>query len=295
MKNIIFIIIFFFLPLKAKAKPLQVFACEPEWAALVAELGGKHVEIFSATTPMQDPHHIEARPSLIAKARQADLLVCSGADLELGWLPLLLRQAANPAILEGEKGHFLAADYVLLKEVPAIIDRSQGDVHPHGNPHFQVDPKNILAIAQPLAQRLTEIDSPHSSAYETHYRDFSHRWQKAIRDWEKKIAPLAGTKVVMQHNAWVYLLDWAKLQNVATLEPMPGIAPSASHLQQVLELLQKNPARFIIRTVYENPKPAVWLGEHAKIPVVVLAASPDWQEGESLFDWFAKLVQALPQ
>ena len=283
------------LPLHATNQPLRVFACEPEWAALVSELGGKYVNVFSATTAKQDPHHIEARPSLIARARQADLLVCTGADLEIGWLPLLLRQAANPAILEGQKAHFLAADYVLLKEAPSTIDRSQGDVHPEGNPHIQLDPKNILAIAQPLAQRLAELDAAHSSIYEQRYRQFAGHWQNAIQGWEKAIASLAGTAIVVQHHNWTYFLDWAKLKEIASLEPMPGIPPSIGYLQKVLQLLQDNPARFIIRAAHENPKPASWLGDRTKIPVVVLSPSPNWQEGESLFKWFDGIVQALPR
>ena len=131
---------------------LKVFACEPEWDALARELGGDQVEVYAATTAQQDPHRVQARPSLIAQLRQADLLVCTGADLEAGWLPVLLRQARNPAVQPGQPGHFLAADQVTLLEVPTSIDRAEGDVHPQGNPHIQIDPRRSAA-ASPRSTR----------------------------------------------------------------------------------------------------------------------------------------------
>jgi zinc/manganese transport system substrate-binding protein len=279
----------------AADQPLRVFACEPEWAALVTELGGKHVEVFSATTARQDPHRIEARPSLIAQASQADLLVCTGAGLEVGWLPLLLRQAANPVIADGQKGNFAAANYVLLKEVPGLIDRSLGDIHAEGNPHLQLDPANILAIAQPLMQRLAEIDTVHAPAYQSRYQDFSRRWAQAMQGWQQSLAPLAQAPVVVQHRNWTYLLDWGKLQEAVALEPMPGLPPSITHLQKVLQLLQHRPARFVIRAVYEDPKPSAWISERTKIPLVVLSQSPDWQGGQTLFQWFDDITRALLQ
>ena len=151
---------------------LNVFACEPEWKALVEVLGGEHVQAFSATTAYQDPHYIEARPSLIAKARQADLLVCAGAGLEEGWLPTLLLKANNRNIQPGTSGYFMATDYVLLKEIPTSIDRSQGHIHAAGNPHIHLDPRNMLIIAQPLVERLIEIDPANQADYQQNYDAF---------------------------------------------------------------------------------------------------------------------------
>src|SRR5690242_16123631 len=144
---------------------VSVLTCEPEWAALATELGGSLVNAESATTPEQDPHYIQARPSLIAKVRRAALVVCTGADLEVGWLPLLLRQAGNAAVQPGQPGSFVASDYVELLDKPSSVDRSQGDVHPYGNPHIQTDPRNIGKVAAALAERLAMLDSANAATY----------------------------------------------------------------------------------------------------------------------------------
>src|SRR5947208_10561326 len=145
-----------FRPVDANA--LEVFACEPEWAALATELGGDKVEVFSATTARQDPHQIQARPALIARLRSADLVVCTGAELEIGWMPVLLRQAANARVQPGTPGYMEAAPQVRMLEVPARLDRAEGDIHAAGNPHIQTDPRNIVAVAAALARRMAEID-----------------------------------------------------------------------------------------------------------------------------------------
>ena len=137
---------------------LRVFACEPEWAAVAREIGGDKVETSSATSPDQDVHYLQARPSLIAQVRRADLVFCTGADLEVGWLPVLLRQAGNAKVQPGQPGYFEAASAVSMLEVPTSVDRSQGDVHPFGNPHIQTDPRNIAKVAAAVAERLAKLD-----------------------------------------------------------------------------------------------------------------------------------------
>src|SRR5262245_15948011 len=155
---------------------VAVLTCEPEWTALAKEIGGTLVSAESATTPEQDPHYIQARPSLIAKVRKAALVVCTGADLEVGWLPLLLRQAGNAAVQPGQPGYLNAADFVELLEKPSSVDRSLGDVHPYGNPHLQMDPRNIAKVGAALADRLAMIDSANASTYQQRYKDFAARW-----------------------------------------------------------------------------------------------------------------------
>ena len=155
---------------------VEVLACEPEWAALATEIGGKLVNAESATTPQQDPHYIQARPSLIAKVRRAQLVVCTGADLEVGWLPLLLRQGGNAAVQPGQPGFLNAADFVELLEKPSSVDRSLGDVHPYGNPHIQTDPRNIAKVAAALADRLAMLDGANAATYKQRYEDFAQRW-----------------------------------------------------------------------------------------------------------------------
>lgn len=273
---------------------LKVFACEPEWAALAQELGGDRVSTFSATTAMQDPHHIEARPSLIAKLRQADIAVCTGAELEIGWLPALLRSAANPAVQPGAHGYFEAAHYVPKLEVPTRLDRAEGDIHAAGNPHIQTDPRNIARVAAALAQRLAEIDPAQASHYQARHRDFSARWSVAIQRWEKQAAPLRNAAVVVQHKGFPYLERWLGLRQVAALEPKPGVEPTSAHLSSVLAQLQREPARMILRAAYSDDRASNWLSERAGIPAVVLPFTVGGTEqAKDLFGLFDDTVQRL--
>jgi len=257
------------LPQTANAG-LRVFACEPEWGALAKALGGEQVDVYTATTAQQDPHYIQARPSLIAKARRADMLLCTGADLEVGWLPLLLRQTGNPKIQRGQPGHLMAADHVTLLEAPARIDRREGDIHPYGNPHIHLDPRNIGRVATVVEARLSTLDPSNAQYYRRHGSDFSSRWHAATKRWEQRGLPLRGFRIVTHHSSWTYMVAWLGLEVGGNLEPKPGIPPSAAHLSQLLELVRQKPATAIVRAPFESPKPAAWLAERTKLPVVVL-------------------------
>ncbi|GAB2889875.1 zinc ABC transporter substrate-binding protein [Uliginosibacterium flavum] len=249
---------------------LNVVACEPEWAALTQELAGDKARIYSATTALQDVHHIQARPSLIAAVRNADLLACTGAELEIGWLPVLQRQSGNAKVQTGQPGYFEAAAYVRKLEIPTRLDRADGDVHAAGNPHIQTDPRNIALVADALAKRLAQIDPPNAAYYTARQADFAARWKTAMARWEKDAAPLRGTPIAVQHKAFPYLEDWLGLKQVATLEPKPGVEPSSAYLAEVLTRLQQTPAKLIIRAAYNDARSSDWLAERAKIPVVVL-------------------------
>ena len=264
-----FILLGWALAVPAQAA-INVFACEPEWAALTKELGGEDVKVYAATTAMQDPHHIEARPSLIAKMRQADLLVCTGAELEVGWLPVLLSESGNGKVQSGRPGHFEAARFVNLLDKPMKLDRSEGDVHAAGNPHIQTDPRNISKVAAALARTLAQIDSANAADYAKRESDFQIRWAQAMRSWEAKAAPLKGVPVVVQHKGFPYLQNWLGLVEVAILEPKPGVEPSAAHLAKVLNGLKARPARMILRAAYMPERAGNWLAERADIPVVEL-------------------------
>ncbi|MDD5390089.1 MAG: zinc ABC transporter substrate-binding protein [Gallionellaceae bacterium] len=265
-----FVFIVLLLAANTANAALNVLACEPEWAALTQELTGDLARVTSATTARQDPHHIEARPSLIARARNADLLVCTGAELEIGWLPLLQREAGNARIQPGQAGYFAAADQVHLLEKSGNADRAQGDVHPGGNPHLQADPRNLLKVANALAPRLAELDPANTAHYAARNQDFQKRMSAAIARWEKEAAPLRGVAVVVHHRSWSYLADWLSLKVVADLEPKPGIEPSVASLASLLERLRAQPARLILRTAYQSPKPSEWLAERAVIAAVEL-------------------------
>jgi zinc/manganese transport system substrate-binding protein len=249
---------------------INVFACEPEWSALVQELAGDEAKVYTATTALQDVHHIQARPSLIAKLRRADLLVCSGAELEAGWLPVLLRQAGNSKVQPGRPGYFEAALQVERLEIPTTLDRSQGDLHAGGSPHVQLDPHRVAHIAQALSQRLATVDPDNTARYQQRAKDFLQRWTKAIQGWEQRAAPLKGVPVVTHHKAWVYLFDWLGLREVATLEPKPGLPPSAAHLAQLKQQLTQQPAKMIIRAAYQDERASEWLNKQTGIPMVML-------------------------
>lgn len=286
------------LPLIAIALPaqagLRVFACEPEWGALTQALGGSLVEVSIATTALQDPHQIQARPSLIARMRNADLVVCTGAELESGWLPVLLQQAGNAKVQPGQPGYFEAARSVRMLEAPASVDRSQGDVHAAGNPHIQTDPRNIAAVAKALAVRLQELDAAHAAEYQARSADFSQKWQQAVTRWTAEAAALRGSPVVSQHKAFVYLYDWLGLREVVVLEPKPGVEPSASHLQQVLATLKATPAQMVLYAAYQDPRPSEWVGRNAGIPVVRIPMTVGGSDAaKDLFGLFDDTVARL--
>jgi zinc/manganese transport system substrate-binding protein len=273
---------------------LNIFACEPEWAALAKELAADKADIYSATTALQDPHQIQARPSLIAKARRANLVVCTGAELEVGWLPVILRESGNPDIAPGKPGNFEAARAVTMLEVPTRLDRAEGDVHAAGNPHIQTDARNFLPVAQALSARLSELDPANAAFYRNRLQTFTQQWQAAIARWEKLAAPLRGQPIVVQHRGFPYLNNWLGLKQVAELEPKPGMEPSAAHLSQVLEQLQRQPAKMVIRAAYQSERPSAWLAEHAHIPAVALPFSVGGTDGaKDLFGLFDDTIQRL--
>jgi zinc/manganese transport system substrate-binding protein len=249
---------------------LNVFACEPEWGALATEIGGDKVSVYNATNGGQDPHQVQARPSLIARARTANIAVCTGAELEIGWLPLIIQQSGNARIAPGQPGAFEATSAVQLLERPASVDRSQGDIHAAGNPHIQTDPRNMIPVSRALAQRFAQLDPGNAATYAARQADFERRMSAAIARWAQRAAPLRGSAIAVQHHSWVYLENWLGLREVVPLEPHPGVPPSSGYLAQVLQRLQQNPARFVIRAAYEDDRPCAFIAEHAHIPAVVL-------------------------
>lgn len=249
---------------------LRVLACEPEWGALVEEIAGERARVSVATGPGQDPHRIEARPSLIAAARDADLLVCTGAELEIGWLPLLQRESGNPRIQNGQPGYFEAARHVRLIEVPDKLDRAMGDVHAAGNPHFNLNPHNLLPVAEALAARMAGIDPEGAAHYAEGAQRFAETWRAHIARWEARAAPLRGVPVAVHHKNWSYLLDWLGMRQVIDLEPKPGVDPSAAYLSQIVTSLKRTPARMVLRANYQPARPSRWVAERTGIPAVEL-------------------------
>jgi zinc/manganese transport system substrate-binding protein len=273
---------------------LNVFACEPEWGALAQELGGDKVAVFTATTALQDAHRVEARPSLIARARSADLLVCSGAELEIGWVPLLLTQAGNARIQPGAPGYLEASQFVTRIEVPTVIDRSQGDVHPSGNPHIHTDPRNIARVADALAQRLAQVDAANAEFYRARAASFRERWQAAILRWEREAAPLKGVPLVVYHRDFSYLVRWLGLREAGSLEPKPGVPPSPAHLAELVEAMKRQPAKMVVYSPYNSPRAAEFLSERTGIPAVKLPFTVGGSEkAKDLFTLFDDTIAQL--
>src|SRR5712691_3906474 len=281
-----------FSPIAAAA--LNVFATVPEWGALATELGGDNVKVYTATNALQDPHHVEAKPSLIARARSADLVVATGAELEIGWLPLVTQQAGNPKVQAGEPGYFEAASFVTILDKPVRLDRAEGDVHAAGDPHIQTDPRNIASVAGALSARLAELDPGNAAFYQTRYKAFADRWNAAIARWEKEAAPLRGVAILVQHKAFTYLIAWLGMKEVASLEPKPGVEPTIAHLSEVLETVQRHPAKMVIRAAYQSDRASQWIAERAKINAVVLPFTVGGDDAaKDLFGLFDDTMQRL--
>ena len=249
---------------------LNIFACEPEWGALAQELAGDKASIYSATTALQDPHRIEARPSLIARVRSADLLICTGSELEIGWLPLLLTQSGNSRIQLGAPGYFEASRYVARIEIPKTIDRSLGDIHASGNPHVHLDPRNIARVADALAERLVQLDPANADAFKARANSFRERWRAALSRWEKEAARLKGVPVVVYHKDMSYFLNWAGMREAGSLEPKPGLPATPAHLAELVEKMKREPAKVIVYSAYNSPKAAEFLSDRTKIPALML-------------------------
>ncbi len=283
------VIIAILLPIKSQAK-INIFACEPEWQSLAKEIGKDYVKSYSATNARQDPHYIRAKPSLIAKIRKADLLICSGSDLEVGWLPILLSKAkVNVQI--GQEGNLMASNFVPQIEKPEVLDRSMGDVHPQGNPHIHLDPYNILLVAKELNNRLKNIDPDNSHNYQKNYNNFVQKWKNSIKKWEKQALRLKGIKVLPYHKSFSYLFNWLKINEIVTLESKPGIAPTTKHLEKLLVLLNNEQIKFITLTPYDSKDASNWLNKKTKIKELTLPYTVGGNENsKDLFSLFDNII-----
>jgi zinc/manganese transport system substrate-binding protein len=223
--------------------------------------------------------------------------VCTGAELEVGWMPLVQTQSGNPKIQAGQPGYFEATSVVPLLEKPSKVDRSMGDVHPAGNPHVHLDPRNIARIASALSERMAQIDPANGNTYREKRKAFLARWQEASARWEKQAAPLKGLPLVVYHKNMTYMISWLGMREVGNLEPKPGLPPSTAYLGELLARLAKDPAKVIVRSAYNDPRPGEWLAERAKIPSIAVAftvgGTPEAKDLFSLYDdTLARLLAA---
>ena len=281
------------LPVFATAET-RILACEPEWAALAREIGGSDVVVHSATHGRQDAHYIRARPGLIAQIRRADVVFCSGADLESGWLPVLMQRGARLVVQHGQPGNIMAADHVRMLEVPENPDRSHGHVHPTGNPHVHLDPDNIGVLARVLAERLALIDPHNADGYRRRHADFASRWTTAQEVWRSRAKKLRGMQVIVYHTSWPYLLQWTGLVRVTALEVKPGVPATPSHLVRVLDQVSSSAARAILLTPFDPKDAAEWVSERSAVPVIELPFTVGGLEGvDDLFSLFDVTLELL--
>ena len=283
----------------APASAFTVFACEPEWAALTRVLM-PDATVYTATHSRQDPHHIEARPALIAQLRSADLAVCTGASLEAGWLPALQERAGNAKVQNSAQGMFFAASEVdLIDPQPGAGGNPfAGDVHAEGNPHVHADPRNLVKIAAALSERMQTLAPSEASQIRQRHARFDAAWKQRIKEWEQRAAPLRDKSVAAQHTAFGYLWKWLGIKQIADLEPKPGMAPTPGHLQRLLETLRPQPPVAVVVSSYQDPRSARWLVSQLgdKVPLLTLPATiEDDRAPDALGRWFDQLLDALMQ
>ncbi|TKB51628.1 zinc ABC transporter substrate-binding protein [Ferrimonas sediminicola] len=275
-----------------QAWAMTIFTCEPEYAALARELAPE-ANVSSATTALQDPHHVQARPSLIAKLRRADLAICAGADLEVGWLPMLQMKANNRKVRDGQPGMLYAAQHLEALGRLERVDRSMGDVHAGGNPHFHFSPSRIQTMAEVIAAKLVELDPDNEPQYRANLTEFSQRWSQATTRWRTQAAPLKGKRVIAYHTSFQYLFDWLGMEQAGDLEPKPGLPPTTGHLAQLLKLTETTPIMAVIYTGYQDGRGAQWLGQRAGLPVVQLPFGPGVEGAADLFQLYDTNIALL--
>lgn len=276
-----------------------IFACEPEWAALTRVLLPA-ARIFVATHAQQDPHHIEARPSLIAQLRAADAAICTGADLEAGWLPTLQQRSGNAGVQTGARGLFMAASAIRLLEAPAsgTVLPFDGDVHPGGNPHLHADPRNLMPIARQWSRRLQALFPHEQEAIERRYKAFESHWSTQLPLWQARADHLKQMKIVAQHTSFAYLWAWIGIQPMADLEPRPGLAPTPGHLNRLLALTRQSLPEAIVISSYQDARAAHWLARQlgGRTQVVQLPATvTNVDSANALGEWFDHLLRALEE
>jgi zinc/manganese transport system substrate-binding protein len=273
---------------------VKVVATVPALAALAKEVAGPRASVKSLTRSTQDPHFVDARPSLALDLNRADLLITVGLELEIGWLPTLVSGARNKEILPGGRGYLDASQFVSLKDVHTQpVDRSQGDIHPGGNPHYLADPRSAAEVAKGIAARLALLDPAHQADYQTGLAAFLQRLGVARAGWEKRLAPFRGAPVIAYHKTWAYVGSWIGLREVGFLEPKPGIPPNPSHVAQLLAAGRQQKVRALLQEEYYPDATSKLLASKIPAELVRVPGGPDFQGGQSYVDYVERLVSLL--
>lgn len=300
MMNIAFVkrgllAVFLGLFIQAPAWATVKVAATYEWVgSLVEEIGQDKVKVSVLAQPSFDPHFVPPKPSLAVKLRNADLLVLNGGQLEIGWLPPLLTQSANRRIQVGQAGFLDLSNLVALSNPRHKVSRAEGDVHPDGNPHYVMNPDNMNLLAQGVAQQLCHIDKEHCVTYQQNLQTFEQKWNIAKADWLARLAPLRGQSVVQFHESFDDLAAWAGFNIIANIEPVPGIPPSASHLEKLLQQLESQSVAMIIQEHFRDKGASEWLAKQRQVPAVVLPTDVKADKASTdLFTWFERMVQLM--
>jgi len=276
------------------ARTLNVVATTPDLAALARAIGGNAIDVKALAKPTEDPHFVDAKPSHIVTLNRADVLIDGGAELEIGWLPPLLESARNDKIAAGAPGRISASQGVTLLEVPTTFDRSKGDVHALGNPHFIIDPVNVKLIVTQIAEHLTQVDPANAGSYRKNLQAFNATLETRLADWQRQLAPYRGGKIVTYHKDFVYLAERFNLEVVETLEPKPGIAPSPAHLAQVISTMKADKVRLILVQPFQNRKTAETVARQTDGIVLDIPQQPGAIPGtDTYFDLMDYIVRTL--
>jgi zinc/manganese transport system substrate-binding protein len=258
---------------------LNVIGTTPDLGSLARIIGGDHIELTVLAKPTEDPHFVDAKPSFIVKLNRADALIEGGAELEIGWLPALLDQARNTKIAAGAPGHIACAQGIRLLEVPTTLDRSRGDIHAAGNPHYIVDPVNAKIVAQHIADGFCALDEKSCAVYRGNLTKFNEEIDAKLNAWQKKLEPFKGQQIVAYHNSWLYFGDRFGLKIDLFLEPKPGVPPTPTHLAEVITKMREEKVHVIIVDPYLNRRTAETVASKTGATVVDVTQFPGGVKG----------------
>ncbi len=273
---------------------LRVVTTTEDLRSITEYIGGDLISVSSIAKGTQDPHFVEAKPSYLVAVSRADLLIAIGLELESGWLPLLIRGARQPKLMPGEPGCLTVSEAIPPMDIRTQADRSQGDVHPLGNPHFMADPDRVLAVAELINKRLGELDPTHAKQFSENLAEFKTALSNKITKWKKKLAPYSGTKVVGYHMTFNYLFKYFGFELIGFLEPKPGIQPTAQHILKLIEIVKAQKAKLIVIESFFDPKPGETLAEKTQAKLVLIPAYVGGDDkSKTYFDWMDHLVNEL--
>ena len=297
--NISFLVIILGLNQSIAGK-LNIVTTLPSLASITESIGGDYVNVYSITRGAQDAHYVEAKPSYMVKLNKADLLIYSGLELEIGWLPLLIQGARNNKVTIGSKGNLNAASALLhddiLEKPHGEVDRSMGDVHPGGNPHYMLNPNNALLVADLIANRIEELDPEHKEQYDQNLSKFTELLKNKITEWDNITSHLQGQDIVCYHVHWSYLLDWLKLNQKGYIELRPGIPPTPKHKQEIISVIKENQIEVIIVSSWKEPTKAREVANATGAKLLILPGEVDAMKGsDNYVQWINYMVTQLSE